>query len=240
MTSFEKSFNNIRLYNLVKLSEKMLFDIPLVLKLVANNRHSQNRTRVIEWMKKVTFFLQHTLFGVWKNYFSIFLFDLQTFGVHFRDERDASIQIFDKVLLLTFAEDERKINDVNFLFHLAAASIIIACKLSDGNSHVSEVGIYNQHCRLLPLLIVSMITSISQAYFSGQLNVQVLRNFEREILATSRCSISTQCTPINFARCLMKINPVGENVDQVMDTVDTLLSEFWEGHTLSLFLSYIH
>ena len=237
MTSFEKSFNNILLYNLVKLSEKMLFDIPLVLKLVANNRHSQNRTRVIEWMKKVTFFFATYIV---EEFFLIFLFDLQTFGVHFRDERDASIQIFDKVLLLTLAEDERKINDVNFLFHLAAASIIIACKLSDGNSHVSEVGIYNQHCQLLPLLIVSMITSISQAYFSGQLNVQVLRNFEREILATSRCSISTQCTPINFARCLMKINPVGENVDQVMDTVDTLLSEFWEGHTLSLFLSYIH
>ncbi len=104
---------------------------------------------------------------VWclEEFFLIFLFDLQTFGVHFRDERDASIQIFDKVLLLTFAEDERKINDVNFLFHLAAASIIIACKLSDGNSHVSEVGIYNQHCHLLPLLIVLIITSI----FSGLL-----------------------------------------------------------------------
>ena len=65
----------------------------------------------------------------------------QTFGVQFRDERDTSIQIFDKVLLSTFAEDERKIEDVYFLYHLAAASIIIACKLSDGNSHISEVKI---------------------------------------------------------------------------------------------------
>eukprot|EP01036_Dinobryon_divergens_P032561 gene32561-42177_t len=156
-------------------------DVSLVFRLVANNRVSRNRTLVIEWMKK-------------------------TFGVQYRDERDTSIQIFNKVLLLSFAEDERKIEDVSFLFHLAAASIIIACKLSDGNSHISE------------------------ASFAGQLNVQVLRNFEREILATSRCGISNQCTPINFVRCLMNVNPVGlgENVDKIMDTVDTLLSEFWE------------
>ena len=30
----------------------------------------------------------------------------------------------------------------------------------------------------------------------------------------------------------MNVNPVGlgENVDKIMDTVDTLLSEFWEGY----------
>ena len=66
-------------------------------------------------------------------------FNRKTLGTDFCDERDTSIQIFDKVLLISFMEEENKLEDNYFMYHIAAASIILACKLHDIRSDISPV-----------------------------------------------------------------------------------------------------
>lgn len=48
----ERNFGNARLFNMMKISEKMLSDYNAVSKL-ASCKFARNRSRVIDWIKKV-------------------------------------------------------------------------------------------------------------------------------------------------------------------------------------------
>lgn len=76
------------------------------------------------------------------------------------------------------------------------------------------------------------MTLFFQVHFNLHFKPEDLRNFEREVLAISRCFVAPQCTPINFATYIMKINPIGNDINAVLNTVDRLISEFWEGNIL--------
>lgn len=178
MISIRRNADMIKILNMMKMSENLLCDYEVARKL-ANCSKARNRSKVIDWIKK-------------------------TLGTDFSDERDTSIQIFDKVLLISFMEDENKLDDNYFMYHIAAASIIISCKLHD------------------------IRTDISPSMFVAQFSTDELVNYEREILATTRCSISPLCTPSSFARHILHLHPVGYDTDSLLRSVDTLISEFWE------------
>jgi hypothetical protein len=63
----------------------------------------------------------------------------QVLGGDCPSTRDTSIQIFDKFLLFSYAEDNTILRDTDFLSNAAAASVILAAKLQDTKSKLRMV-----------------------------------------------------------------------------------------------------
>lgn len=66
-------------------------------------------------------------------------FNFKTLGKGHIDERDTTIQIFDKFLVLSYSENESLSKDNYFLYHAAAACILISFKLHDSKSPMNAV-----------------------------------------------------------------------------------------------------
>jgi len=63
----------------------------------------------------------------------------QVLGTDCPSTRDTSIQIFDKFLLLSYADDSTILSNKDYLSHAAAASIILGSKLNDTKSQLTMV-----------------------------------------------------------------------------------------------------
>ncbi len=127
------------------------------------------------------------------------------------DGRDTSIQIFDRFVSLSFAENEEVLLDITFICFAAVSSILIASKVHEGQS---------------------LLTMANFPHFGKS----DLIEFERMLLGKINYQIMPLCTPSSFARHLLGLCPEHADIHlEIIQQVDKHIADFSEQPSYSAF-----
>jgi hypothetical protein len=127
------------------------------------------------------------------------------------DGRDTSIQIFDRFVSLSFAENEEVLLDITFICFAAVSSILIASKVHEGQS---------------------LLTMANFPHFGKS----DLIEFERMLLGKINYQIMPLCTPSSFARHLLGLCPEHADIHlEIIRQVDKHIADFSEQPSYSAF-----
>lgn len=132
------------LYNMMQLVDGMRYDHDYALQYMQDPK-IVNRNSAVIWMKNVSYMLLKYLIRSRDKFYQTFCFCVcsqyleELRGTDCPSIRDTSIQILDKFLLLSYAEDRQILSSKGFLLYAAAASIILGSKLNDAKSPLTMV-----------------------------------------------------------------------------------------------------
>ena len=127
------------------------------------------------------------------------------------DGRDTSIQIFDRFISLSFAENEEVLLDITYICFAAVSSILIASKVHEGQG---------------------LLTMANFPHF-GRTD---LIEFERMLLNKIGYQIAPLCTPSSFTRHLLGLCPEYSDLHvEIIQQVDKHIAEFSEHPDYSAF-----
>jgi hypothetical protein len=119
--------------------------------------------------------------------------------------RDSCIQILDNFLVAASIENPKVLEDTTFIAYSTVASVIIATKLHTSRCYLSAD---NFKCY----------------------DPEMILFFERQIVMKTGSRMSTLASPTFFALYVISLCPKSVDQDQLLQMVQTIIGEFWEGN----------